>query len=358
MLFNTPTHRVEQGTGALRAGQPQQAGEHFLIAARELLLLARQAPPPQQSVRLRQADRLRALGLELLNRPKSPSASTEDGHFSALHSALGFDAVAGAQQVKKILRRRVLTPLANRQQASRYGVEPASGVLLYGPPGTGKTHLVRALVGELGCPLYAVSADQLLGSLVGQSEQRLAELFEQASAHPQAVIFIDELDGVFPQRDQAGNHSVTISLINVLLQKLDGFEGRRGNILFVGATNRPWAIEPSLLRPRRIDTLIEIPLPDQADRLALLHHYANGIPFEGVDWSPWAQGTDGYSAADLGNLVNSASQAAFMHSIETGEERAVRDEDLQQAFAELGGPSVKPAHLEAYRAFARQADVG
>lgn len=220
--------------------------------------------------------------------------------------------VAGMEEVKEQVRLRLLEPLNNRTLAGRYGLTCGGGLLLYGPPGTGKTFFARAVAGELELPFYMVTAADIFGKYVGDSERNVRKLFHDIRKNPLSVVFIDELETIFPKRT-ADVHETTRKVMSLLLQELDGIDRSRNPILLLGATNVPWMIDEAFMRPGRFDVKVYVGLPDfSARRQMLIAAFDEGdIPHEPGLTAHMAERTEGFSGADLRGVVVRMRQQAF-----------------------------------------------
>ncbi|EFJ51432.1 hypothetical protein VOLCADRAFT_87717 [Volvox carteri f. nagariensis] len=243
-----------------------------------------------------------------------------------------FADVAGVDAAKEELLEVVGVMRQTKSTFSKLKGLPAqvrmpSGVLLCGPPGTGKTLLAKAVAGEAGVPFFAVSASEFVELFVGRGAARIRELFAEARKAAPCVVFIDELDGVGSRRGMGYNDERDQTL-NQLLTELDGFDGRPG-VLFLAATNRIDVLDPALLRPGRISRKVVVPLPDVTGRAQILAVHLRGVPLEpGLEpataCAAVAAVTEGFSGAELANVVNEASLLAARDSRE-----AVGLRDLQ-----------------------------
>jgi len=183
-------------------------------------------------------------------------------------------------------------------------------VLMVGPPGTGKTLLARAVAGEAQVPFFSVTGSSFVEMFVGVGAARVRDLFSEARKRSPAIIFIDEIDAIGQRR--AGQGAVVANdereqTLNQLLAEMDGFEPTMG-IVVLGATNRPEVLDPALLRPGRFDRQVTVPLPNVAEREAILRVHTRGKKLApDVDLSVVARGTPGFSGADLANLDNEAA---------------------------------------------------
>ena len=194
----------------------------------------------------------------------------------------------------------------------RAGARGPRGVLMAGPPGTGKTLLARAVAGEAHVPFLYVSGSSFVEMFVGVGAARVRDLFEQARALAPAIIFVDEIDALGTRRDHGGyaGSDEREQTLNQLLAEMDGFDQSSG-VVVLAATNRPDALDPALRRPGRFDREVIVPLPDRAERRAILAAHARGKVLGGdADLDQVAAATAGFSGADLANLLNEAAVSA------------------------------------------------
>jgi len=267
---------------------------------------------------------------------------------------LGFDDIAGLEEVKEEIRLKMLYPFAHPELARRYGIGTGGGVLLYGPPGTGKTMMAKAIAHELEATFFTVSPAQVMSKWVGEAEQNVRKLFEAAKAEPTSVIFLDEIEALVPRR-KSDSSTVMQRVVPQILQELEGFDRQDGRaLLFVGATNKPWLLDEAMLRPGRMDARIYVGLPDAPARFRLLEIYLAGRPLaEDVDLGALCDRLEGYSGADIKNLAQEAAQRPFMEAIAGGEPRPITSADLL-AVIEANPPSVQAADLVRFERFARE----
>ena len=226
-------------------------------------------------------------------------------------SKITFSDVAGVDEAKNELE-EVVDFLKDPKKFTRLGGRIPKGVLLVGPPGTGKTILAKAIAGEAGVPFFSISGSDFVEMFVGVGASRVRDLFEQAKKQAPCIIFIDEIDAVGRQRGAGlgGGHDEREQTLNQLLVEMDGFETNEGVIL-IAATNRADVLDPALLRPGRFDRRVVVPKPDVRGRRGILKVHTKKTPLgNGVDLDIIAQGTPGFSGADLENLVNEAALIA------------------------------------------------
>lgn len=242
--------------------------------------------------------------------------------------------VGGLEEVKARLDAAFLAPLRNPQLRRYYGKSLRGGLLLFGPPGCGKTFIARAVAGELGAHFFAVGLSDVLDMWLGESERRLHGLFEQARRAAPCVLFLDELDALGQKRSHL-RHSAGRNVVNQLLAELDGAVSDNEGVFVLAATNHPWDVDTALRRPGRLDrTLLVLP-PDQQARVAILNGALAERPVDGVDVAKLARQTDGYSGADLVQLVEVAAEHALQESVHTGQLRPIRQAELEQARKEV-----------------------
>lgn len=222
-----------------------------------------------------------------------------------------FQDVAGIEEAKNELE-EIVDFLKDPKKFTRLGGRIPKGVLLVGPPGTGKTILAKAIAGEAGVPFFSISGSDFVEMFVGVGASRVRDLFEQAKKQAPCIIFIDEIDAVGRQRGAGlgGGHDEREQTLNQLLVEMDGFETNEGVIL-IAATNRADVLDPALLRPGRFDRRVYVPKPDVRGRRGILSVHTRKTPMgEDVDLDIIAQGTSGFSGADIENLVNEAALIA------------------------------------------------
>jgi cell division protease FtsH len=225
--------------------------------------------------------------------------------------ATRFADVAGYTTVKTEIS-EVVDYLRDPGRYHRAGARGPRGVLMAGPPGTGKTLLARAVAGEAHVPFFSVPGSGFVEMFVGVGAARVRDLFEQARARGPAIVFIDEIDALGARRDQGGmaGSDEREQTLNQLLAEMDGFEDSAG-VVVLAATNRPDALDPALRRPGRFDREVIVPLPDRAERAAILAAHARGKNLgPDTDLDQVAAATPGFSGADLANLVNEAAVTA------------------------------------------------
>ncbi|MDE6424669.1 MAG: ATP-dependent zinc metalloprotease FtsH [Ruminococcus sp.] len=249
-----------------------------------------------------------------------------------------FADVAGADEEKQELE-EIVDYLKNPKKYTEIGAKVPKGVLLLGPPGTGKTLLARAVAGEAGCPFFPISGSDFVEMFVGVGASRVRDLFEQAKKHSPAIIFIDEIDAVGRHRGAGlgGGHDEREQTLNQLLVEMDGFTGNE-SVIVIAATNRRDILDPALLRPGRFDRQIVVGYPDVKGREEILNVHAKNKPLApDVDLKIIAQTTQGFTGADLENLLNEAALLAAR-----AERLAITEKDIEDATMKvIAGPEKK-----------------
>jgi len=220
-----------------------------------------------------------------------------------------FADVAGIDEVEQELK-EVIEFLKQPDRFVELGAKLPKGVLLVGPPGTGKTLVAKATAGEAGVPFFSISGSEFVEMFVGVGASRVRDLFDQAKAKAPCIIFVDEIDAVGQSRSSAtamGSNDEREQTLNQLLYEMDGFDSNQG-VVIMAATNRPEVLDKALLRAGRFDRQIEVPLPTEKGRRAILEIHARPVPLaEDVDLDTLARITAGFSGADLANLINEAA---------------------------------------------------
>ena len=249
-----------------------------------------------------------------------------------------FDDVAGADEEKQELE-EIVDFLKHPNKYASIGAKVPKGVLLLGPPGTGKTLLARAVAGEVGCPFFPISGSDFVEMFVGVGASRVRDLFEQAKKHAPSIIFIDEIDAVGRHRGAGlgGGHDEREQTLNQLLVEMDGFTGNE-SVIVIAATNRRDILDPALLRPGRFDRQIVVGYPDVKGREDILKVHAKNKPLApDVDLKVIAQTTQGFTGADLENLLNEAALLAARNN-----RKAVTEKDIEEATMKvIAGPEKK-----------------
>jgi len=206
----------------------------------------------------------------------------------------------------------VVSYLKNDTLYKMAGAEIPRGILLEGPPGTGKTLLAKAIASEADANFVSIAASEFVELFVGMGAAKVRNFFKTARDNKPCILFIDEIDSVGRQRGSGINmaNDEREQTLNQLLAEMDGFTDNEG-ILIIAATNRKDILDSALLRPGRFDRTITISLPDKESRRAILGvHTQNKQLDTGINMDLVAELTNGFSGAQLKNLMNEAAISA------------------------------------------------
>ena len=219
---------------------------------------------------------------------------------------VSYEDIGGLKDEVKKVREMIEIPLKRPELFEKLGIAPPKGVLMHGPPGTGKTLLAKAVASESDAHFIAINGPEIMSKYVGGSEENLREYFEEAEDNSPSIIFIDELDAIAPKREET-NGEVERRTVAQLLTLMDGLKSR-GQVVVIGATNRPDSLDPALRRPGRFDREIEIGVPDTEERKEVLEIHTRNMPLaEDVDLDKIANTTHGFVGADLESLCKEAA---------------------------------------------------
>jgi len=270
---------------------------------RELRALIRSAKEPvvEQSevVSITNDDFLTAL-------PKIQPSSKREG-FATIPDTTWAD-IGALRPVREELLTAIVDPIKSPEKYERVGITAPTGVLLWGPPGCGKTLLAKAVANESRANFISVKGPELLNKYVGESERAVRQVFVRARSSVPCVIFFDELDALVPRRDDSLSEA-SARVVNTLLTELDGLSSRTG-IYVIAATNRPDIIDPAMLRPGRLETLLLVDLPGPEERVDILQTLIRKLPIH-FDVTGVAMACDGFSGADLESLLRRGGYAAI-----------------------------------------------
>ena len=268
-----------------------------------------------------------------------------------------YEDIGDLEEAKQKIREMIELPLKHPELFRRLGIEPPKGVLLYGPPGTGKTLLAKAVANESGAHFIAINGPEIMSKYYGESEARLREVFKEAQENAPSIIFIDEIDAIAPRREEVTGE-VERRVVAQLLALMDGLQSR-GQVIVIGATNRPEALDPALRRPGRFDREIAIRVPDKRGRREILQVHTRNMPLaDDVDLDELASLTHGFTGADLAALCREAAMHAlrrFLPKIdlekevipaEVLENLKVTREDFMEALKDIQPSAIREIYVE------------
>ena len=268
-----------------------------------------------------------------------------------------YEDIGGLGDEIKRIREMVELPLRHPEIFQRLGIDPPKGVLLHGPPGGGKTLLARAVANESDANFYAINGPEIMSKFYGESEARMRKMFEDAEKNAPSILFIDEIDAIAPKRGEVTGE-VERRVVAQLLASMDGLKGR-GNVIVIGATNRPDALDPALRRPGRFDREIEIGIPDTDGRFEIIQIHTRGMPLaDNVELKRISEITHGYTGADLEALSREAAMKAlrrYLPQIDLEEKRIPHEvldqmevtyDDILGAFREVTPTAMREVFIE------------
>lgn len=312
-LLEMPSERGAQeggGAGGAHAAAAVAGGDHD-----------RDEEMFQRKQQRRYARDVAALAPKVLGRNKAQVAAASPGTAAA---GGGWASVGGLDHVVAQLKEMVVLPLLYAEDLKALHVQPPRGILLHGEPGTGKTHVVRALAGSLEqaarrpVTFFSRKGADCLGKFHGDAERTLRILFEEATKKQPSIIFFDEIDGLAPSRGSRAD-PIHASVVSTLLSLMDGVADR-GQVIVVGATNRPDSIDPALRRPGRFDREVHFPLPETAARKAIFNvhtrHWQH--PPDDCTLTFLSEATHRFAGADIRALCSAAVLCAVRERMPDG----------------------------------------
>ena len=221
-----------------------------------------------------------------------------------------YEEVGGLRSEIKVMREIVELPLRHPELFVRLGIEPHRGVLLYGPPGCGKTLLAKVLASESDANMFSINGPEIMNKYYGETEAKLRDIFKEAKENSPSIIFIDEIDAIAPKREEAYG-DVEKRVVAQLLALMDGLTDR-GNVIVLGATNRPDSVDPALRRPGRFDREMEISVPNADGRLEVMEIHTRGMPIANdVNLKVLSSELNGYTGADMKSLCREAAMRSI-----------------------------------------------
>lgn len=277
--------------------------------------------------------------------PKGPETDPAPEDTAAPEAPKGrptvdFSAVGGLDALKDRIRMKIIHPFKKPELFKAYGKKAGGGILFYGPPGCGKTFLARATAGECAAHFMAVGLHEVLDMWIGNSERQLHALFDEARRRAPTVLFFDEVDALGMQRAKLVSGAMR-GVITQFLSEMDGFASQNERVLVIGATNTPWDLDPAFRRPGRFDQVLFVPPPDAPAREQILKLKLVDKPHGPIDLARLAEGTEGWSGADMEHLVEGATDLALQRAMRSGQV-----EPITMAMMETARSRIKPTTRE------------
>jgi transitional endoplasmic reticulum ATPase len=298
----------------LRVGTPG-------AAPREFLIISTTPATPSYTIQKRNSGDLNAIippvqpqpitDVEsVLVQPGTIVRAQARGAANGVPGRVSYEDIGGLGKELQRIREMIELPLKYPAVFDRLGVEPPKGVLLYGPPGTGKTLIARVVAAETNAAFFIINGPEIINKFYGESESRLRSVFQEAQRRAPSIIFIDELDALAPKRTEMGGE-VERRIVGQLLALMDGMASR-GQVVLIGATNQPNALDSALRRPGRFDREIALRVPDVRGRMEILRiHSKDAALGNDIDFARLAQLTPGFVGADLEALCREAAMIAL-----------------------------------------------
>jgi transitional endoplasmic reticulum ATPase len=278
-----------------------------------------------------------------------------------------YEEIGGMKEQIRRLREIVELPMRHPEVFARLGIEPHSGILMYGPPGTGKTLIAKALASESEANFFIINGPEIMNKYYGETEARLRDIFKEAKESAPSIIFIDEIDAIAPKREEAFG-DVEKRVVAQLLALMDGMQ-ERGQVIVLGATNRPESLDPALRRPGRFDREIEIGVPNAEGRLEILQIHTRGMPLsDDINLQELAGELHGYTGADIKALCREAAMKALRRylpeidfeadriSPEILEQMVITTRDFRDGIKEIVPTAMREFYVEVARV--KWGDVG
>ncbi|MBU0616358.1 MAG: ATP-binding protein, partial [Planctomycetes bacterium] len=370
--FATFQRLKDKGVAALKQGDYVAAKPYLIQAAECMVELSEETKDPKQRAEqegyarelielAKDCDRrakhgVPAAGRRDRARDEEDSGPRAEDWIVKDKPTVSFDDIAGLDDVKQQIQLKMIYPFRHPELAQKYGIDVGGGMLLFGPPGTGKTMIAKAIACELDATMFVISPAQLMSKWVGEAEQNVRKLFDAAKAEDKSVIFMDEVEALVPKR-RGQQSTVMQRVVPQILQELEGFDRKADRaLLFLGATNEPWALDSAMMRPGRLDVKVYVPLPDAEARFKLFEIYLGSRPLDDdVDFAKLVELTDGYSGADIRAVAARSASRPFLESVNGADPRNINMADLL-AVIEAMPPSVGPKDVRKFEQWAAAAD--
>lgn len=359
---------LHQANESVKLGNLKDARRYYLEAAELLYKAAKLSGSPRKEILAKQGSNLleqaRSIGKDAIS-SKSPGRTVtgpsipDDTEWIFINEPThSLSDVSGLEPVKEQILMKMVYPFTHVEEATRLGMKKVGGILLFGPPGTGKTMLAKAVAGEVDAPFLSVNAASIMSKWVGEAEKKVERLFAEARNHARCVIFIDEVDSLLPKRSSS-NSTVMKRVVPQFLSEMDGIASKSigdHSLLLVAATNEPWNLDEAVMRPGRFDEKIFVGLPDYPARFELVDSLTRNLPgLADQDLSELVLLLEGYSGADIVQVIEKSKQIAFLDAVLNDKTRDVSLDDLHQSLSEVK-PSVSKKSMDKYKHFLGDSD--
>lgn len=355
VLYEAYNIYYENGIEAISKNNYETAARNLYNASETLLKLAKESEGALKTTRIKRADELYQMAESIKKRSNSLTNTNsankdlekfgtketkqkgdktiEEGLTSfapVSDTGVSFDEVAGLKEAKQEIALKVIEPNKHPEVFKRFNKKNGGGILLYGVPGTGKTMLAQAIAHEIDAKFFTVKCSDILSKWVGDAEQNIRNLFEEARKYPTSIIFFDEFEAIAPKRDTYS--TVMKRVVPELLAQIQGFEKNENNLIVIAATNRPWDIDTAFLRPGRFDRSIYVPLPDEEARETIIENELKSVPCDDdLDIQEIVNITNGFNGADVSHFCEKLKDLAISRELQTGEVTRISNNDIDSA---------------------------
>ncbi|MCL4379321.1 MAG: AAA family ATPase [Candidatus Marsarchaeota archaeon] len=327
-------------TVAQRVSQ-EAAAKHTILQITEEDLIDRiNATKP--SVSLAQIEQYQKFRLDF-----ERSAYGQTGE-EASSTATSMREVIGLEDAKKVIMDAIETPLVHPELVKKYGIKSVNGILIFGPPGTGKTMLLRAIKSEMeGITMLELNGAELSDQGVERATATIKEVFNRAKENAPSIILLDEVEEMLLKRGMASEYSAQIT--SEMLRELDGIS-EMGNVVVIGTTNRPDAIDAAALRPGRLDKLVFVKPPSKSQRAQMFKLFLKGVPVGSIDYDALAEETTGFTGADIYHVCREVKTMMLDRTVKEGKEVKIEEADLMAVIQKVK-PSAPEDVVSQYLSF-------
>jgi SpoVK/Ycf46/Vps4 family AAA+-type ATPase len=305
-------------------GKLDDANLKYILAAETMFELANKGPESLKIIRIEKAKTLIKIVEELKpsdSKPQVIKNSNEKNQEEVelefkpqtQQESITFNDIIGLDEAKFIVNTQLILPIKYPDMYKMFKKNIGGGMILYGPPGTGKTTFAKAIANEADASFFYIKGSDILDKFVGESQKKIAALFDSINKVKRAVLFVDDMDSLFMKR---GIDHHNDERVNEFLQQMDGFHKVKAELMLLGATNRPWALDSAITRPGRFSRQVYIGLPNFEARIYLTKKYILDVPLDqSFSFEQVSKQTENFSGADIKELCEQAKLGPLMRSI-------------------------------------------